>query len=116
MLYPLSYSPVDANCTTYVNCAAEPKLPHKPLAFSPPQVYYASQYIYGRRCLVMQDTPTLDIAFDALEPALAIMPIPAAPVKLEYHPTIHDLPADERPRERLVRYGPRALSAAELLA
>ena len=64
----------------------------------------------------MQDTSTLDIAFDALEPALAIMPVPAAPVKLEYHPTIHDLPTDERPRERLVRYGPQALSAAELLA
>ncbi len=37
-------------------------------------------------------------------------------VKLEYHPTIHDMPTDERPRERLKHYGPKALSTAELLA
>src|SRR6266571_2092905 len=37
-------------------------------------------------------------------------------VKLEYHPTIHDMPTDERPRERLQHYGPKALSTAELLA
>src|SRR5256885_6325647 len=37
-------------------------------------------------------------------------------VKLEYHPTIHDMPSDERPRERLKHYGPKALSTAELLA
>ncbi len=30
--------------------------------------------------------------------------------------TIHDLPQDERPRERLQRYGAEALSAAEILA
>lgn len=30
--------------------------------------------------------------------------------------TIKDLPADERPRERLVKYGPEVLSDAELLA
>jgi len=29
--------------------------------------------------------------------------------------TIHDLPADERPRERLVKFGEQALSAQELL-
>jgi len=33
-----------------------------------------------------------------------------------YTLTIKDLPADERPRERLVKYGPEALSNAELLA
>ena len=33
-----------------------------------------------------------------------------------YQPMIHDLPADERPRERLQYYGARALSTAELLA
>lgn len=38
------------------------------------------------------------------------------PTRLEYHPTIHDLPSDERPRERLRSHGPRALSHAELLA
>jgi DNA repair protein RadC len=32
------------------------------------------------------------------------------------HPTIHDLPTDERPRERLQNHGPQALSNAELLA
>ena len=29
--------------------------------------------------------------------------------------TIHDLPKDERPRERLVQFGEQALSAQELL-
>ena len=29
--------------------------------------------------------------------------------------TIHDLPKDERPRERLVKFGEQALSAQELL-
>jgi len=38
------------------------------------------------------------------------------PKKLEYHATVHDLPTEERPRERLRNYGPHALSNAELLA
>lgn len=33
-----------------------------------------------------------------------------------YHTIIRDLPADERPRERLVNHGPEALSTPELLA
>ena len=33
-----------------------------------------------------------------------------------YYTTIKDLPVDERPRERLAKYGPDVLSAAELLA
>lgn len=33
-----------------------------------------------------------------------------------YHTIIRDMPADERPRERLVSYGPEALSTPELLA
>ena len=33
-----------------------------------------------------------------------------------YYTTIKDLPADERPRERLAKYGPDVLSVAELLA
>ena len=49
--------------------------------------------------------PTVEKAAD--KPAL---------VKLEYHPTIHDMPTDERPRERLKHYGPKVLSTAELLA
>ncbi len=38
------------------------------------------------------------------------------PTKLEYHATVHDLPTEERPRERLRNYGAQALSNAELLA
>lgn len=34
----------------------------------------------------------------------------------EYHPTIKELPSEERPRERLLHYGASALSNAELLA
>jgi DNA repair protein RadC len=33
-----------------------------------------------------------------------------------YHATIHDLPPDERPRERLLDQGPGSLTTAELLA
>jgi len=33
-----------------------------------------------------------------------------------YHATIREMPADERPRERLVRHGAEALNTAELLA
>src|SRR5256886_15380087 len=40
----------------------------------------------------------------------------STPVKLVYHATVHDLPTDERPRERLRNYGAQALSNAELLA
>src|SRR5438132_7746128 len=51
--------------------------------------------------------PTLEKSKDK------IIPLPA---KLEYHATVHDLPTDERPRERLRNYGAQALSNAELLA
>ncbi len=33
-----------------------------------------------------------------------------------YTKTFHDLPAEEKPRERLLRYGPGVLSSAELIA
>jgi DNA repair protein RadC len=36
--------------------------------------------------------------------------------KLDYHATVRELPSHERPRERLQRFGPQALSMAELLA
>jgi len=36
--------------------------------------------------------------------------------KLEYHPTVRDLPKGEQPRQRLRHAGPEALSVAELLA
>jgi len=38
------------------------------------------------------------------------------PEPVEYHPMIRDLPESERPRERLMNYGPGALSNAELIA
>ncbi len=41
---------------------------------------------------------------------------PSANRKLEYHPTVRDLPRGEQPRQRLRHAGPGALSAAELLA
>lgn len=40
----------------------------------------------------------------------------SSPRRLEYHTTVHDMPSDERPRERLRASGPQALSNAELLA
>ena len=49
-------------------------------------------------------------------PTLEKSAITLPPAKLEYHPTIHDIPVDERPRERLKHYGPQALSNSELLA
>ncbi|ODS37812.1 MAG: hypothetical protein A7316_08985 [Candidatus Altiarchaeales archaeon WOR_SM1_86-2] len=36
--------------------------------------------------------------------------------KAEYKVRIKDMPEDERPRERLIKYGPKHLSTAELLA
>jgi DNA repair protein RadC len=39
-----------------------------------------------------------------------------SPVKILYHATVHDMPNDERPRERLQHYGSQALSTSELLA
>jgi len=36
--------------------------------------------------------------------------------RVEYRPRIKEMPSGERPRERLLRYGPSALSTAELLA
>jgi DNA repair protein RadC len=46
------------------------------------------------------------------------MPIaaPQVEVRAEYHLTVREMPADERPRERLERYGAATLQTAELLA
>lgn len=53
--------------------------------------------------------PAEDLAADTLDtPALSPRP--------RYSPTIKDLPAGERPRERLLAYGAQALSTAELIA
>jgi DNA repair protein RadC len=40
----------------------------------------------------------------------------SSPGRLLYHPTVHDLPPDERPRERLERLGASGLQTAELVA
>lgn len=43
--------------------------------------------------------------------------LPVSPdTKSAYHVTVRELPSHERPRERLRRYGPQALSTIELLA
>jgi DNA repair protein RadC len=55
----------------------------------------------------MSNTSTLEKSSDNIVPF---------PTKLEYHATVHDLPTEERPRERLRNYGSQALSNAELLA
>ena len=41
---------------------------------------------------------------------------PRRPAAVSYQPTIRQLPASERPRERLREYGPRYLNNAELVA
>jgi DNA repair protein RadC len=42
--------------------------------------------------------------------------MPLNEARTEYYPTIKELPAGERPRERLEHYGPASLSTAELMA
>lgn len=42
--------------------------------------------------------------------------MPELAVQLASHLTVHDIPTDERPRERLRMHGPQALANAELLA
>ena len=46
----------------------------------------------------------------------SVVPDPEGVPRLRYSPTIKELPADERPRERLAAYGATALTTAELLA
>jgi DNA repair protein RadC len=55
-----------------------------------------------------------------LPPSLSPVP-PAPPAGNDedppvYHPTVHDIPPDDRPRERLQRYGAETLSTPDLLA
>lgn len=37
-------------------------------------------------------------------------------IKAEYHATVHDIPSDDRPRERLQKLGAEALSLSDLIA
>lgn len=51
------------------------------------------------------------------EPMITTAPNPAtAAASTRYHVRIREIPADERPRERLIQYGADVLSTAELLA
>lgn len=55
----------------------------------------------------------------AIVPMPALLPITSAVVTLdeiEYHATVHDIPLDDRPRERLQKYGAETLLNSELLA
>ena len=38
-----------------------------------------------------------------------------APLKIEYHATVHDIPANDRPRERLQKHGAESLSNSYLV-
>jgi DNA repair protein RadC len=41
---------------------------------------------------------------------------PSSDMKPEYHPTVHDIAPDDRPRERLQKFGADILSTSDLLA
>ena len=80
----------------------------------------------------MLDRQTFDeIPGPGTEPLIRILPVPDDATALDaidleetvetarpvpYHPTVHDIPQDERPRERLQKYGPDLLALNELLA
>ncbi len=57
---------------------------------------------------MLSTTPFDDIPDEA--PVLSIVPVE------EYHATVHDIPTDERPRERLQKHGADSLNLSELLA
>lgn len=52
--------------------------------------------------------PTLDIQLET--------PTAISPLKPEYHATVHDIPLNDRPRERLQKIGADMLSTSDLLA
>lgn len=51
-----------------------------------------------------------------LQRALEVESLPVTITRIEYHATVHDIPTDERPRERLQKHGADVLTTAELLA
>ena len=53
-------------------------------------------------------TTMLDIATNTIDDL--------ATTKVTYHATVHDVPADDRPRERLQKNGAETLSTPDLLA
>ena len=76
---------------------------------------------------VTDDAPAPAVPVDEGEAEIPASPTPAEPTParkkaepavaaVRYHPTILDLPRDERPRERLQQHGARYLNNAELIA
>src|SRR6266571_6317266 len=61
--------------------------------------------------LTMLSIAPLDDSFDP-SPALLV----STNIKPEYHPTVHDIAPDDRPRERLQKFGADTLSTSDLLA
>jgi DNA repair protein RadC len=53
--------------------------------------------------------------FDELD-ELNIVTQPIIGERVVYHATVHDVPPDDRPRERLQKYGPESLPTSDLLA
>src|SRR5579859_6476919 len=64
-----------------------------------------------RSCTRMLNVIPLDNSFD---PSSALLP--STDSKPAYHPTVHDIAPDERPRERLQKFGADTLSTSDLLA
>jgi DNA repair protein RadC len=65
----------------------------------------------------LQDLLNAALSTPSIQPT---HPSPSTPplslVTSEYHATVHDIPEDDRPRERLQKQGPDALSTSDLLA
>src|SRR5260370_3272203 len=67
--------------------------------------------IFREVLLIMLSIAPLDDSFDP-SPALLV----STDNKPEYHPTVHDIAPDDRPRERLQKFGADTLSTSDLLA
>jgi len=67
---------------------------------------------------ITSDDDMAAILVDALEtePAIPLLAPPLAQMPAEYHATVHDIPVDDRPRERLQKNGAETLSTQDLLA
>src|SRR5260370_35679385 len=61
--------------------------------------------------IIMLSIAPLDDSFDP-SPALVV----STDIRPEYHPTVHDIAPDDRPRARLQKFGADTLSTSDLLA
>jgi DNA repair protein RadC len=57
------------------------------------------------------ESPETSLASPSVDPTQSL-----SIVRAQYHPTVHDMPQDDRPRERLQKYGADSLALSELLA